>query len=115
MDDLATEPRFHPAIVSAKNSLKGKSQFAIANKLFFDSMQKTLNERKSVKTYEQQYAYEVNEALANQLQWKIHSKVVNVNGDYKYLQPLNELQNDLRRFDYKTSSIFESKRYFNRL
>lgn len=108
MDDLATEVRFHPLVVSAKNSLRGKSHTAIANKLIFESLNKSLNERQSVRNFEHKYAYEVNEALSKQLQFKLSSKVVN--GDNQYLQPLDELQNDLKRFDYKTTSIFESKR-----
>lgn len=109
MDDISTEPRFHPTVQRAKNSLRGKSQIAIANKLYFDAVQKSLHEHKAVRRFQHKYAYEVNEALSNQTLLKVHSKVLNNGSDY--LQPLDELQNDLKRFDYKTSSIFQNKRY----
>jgi NurA-like 5'-3' nuclease len=116
MDDLALEAHFHPVVESTKNALRGKSRLAIAQKLFYDSIQRSLDakskSKRAVASFEHKHAFEVHEAVTKSMHQRLKSKLSTrfVNGEEEFLRPLDELQHDLKSFDHKSSSFFKDKR-----
>lgn len=104
------------AVPKSKNEFRGKSGLSIAYKIFTDSVKRSFNEQvqadREARNHQNQIIINAHETKMNRkLQMRKHLSKVSFEGEEELYQPLDNLQQDLKRFNQNSSSFFHNKRY----